>query len=80
MYCLFERHCYTYPHLGHLLVIMLGFFLPHVVMPDKTVIVNGIIKNNSLCPKMFYSWNLQIFTQVTTYRLEIPSYAIIYSW
>lgn len=28
-------------------------------MPDKTVIVNGVIKNNGLCPQIFYSWSLK---------------------
>lgn len=43
-----------------------------MTMPDKIVIVNDVVDDNGLCPKIFYSQCLQMFTQVTAYRLELP--------
>ena len=63
-------NCFNCPYIEHYWCSCLDP-LPHMTMPDKIVVVNDV-DNNGLCPKIFYSQCLHMFTQVTACRLELP--------
>lgn len=50
---------------------MLGILVQFV--PKKTVTVDGVSNDNSLCSQILYIWRLPMLTQVTTCRLEFLS-------